>query len=215
MPPITLYFLQASRCIRTAWLLEELGLDYDVKFSERENRVAPASFKQSSGNPLGKFPTLKDGDMTLYESGAISQYLCETYDKSYQLLPTTQPARNSVTQWVHAAEATFFMHAIGILYTRWSDADAAAIEKVEARMSVNVQKDMDWLEAELNESNGRFLMGDRVTAADCNMHFSAQFILARQLGTGGKTWKRVQEWIDACEATEGYKRAVQKSGYKL
>lgn len=72
MPPITLYFLQASRSIRTAWLLEELGLDYDVKFAPRENGVAPAAFKTEAGG-LGKFPTLVDGDVTIYESGNITE----------------------------------------------------------------------------------------------------------------------------------------------
>lgn len=76
MPPITLYFLQASRSIRTAWLLEELGLDYEVKFSDRVNQKAPEEFKLASGNPLGKFPTIKDGNLTIGESGAISEYVC-------------------------------------------------------------------------------------------------------------------------------------------
>jgi glutathione S-transferase len=72
MPQLTLWFLQASRCIRTAWLLEELGLDYKVEFSARENGVAPADFKKRAGG-LGKFPTLQDGDRYVYESGAIAE----------------------------------------------------------------------------------------------------------------------------------------------
>jgi len=75
MPPITLYFLQASRSIRSAWLLEELGLDYELKFSDRVNKIAPEEFKRASGNPLGKFPTLKDGNLIIGESGAISEYV--------------------------------------------------------------------------------------------------------------------------------------------
>jgi glutathione S-transferase len=75
MAPITLYFLQASRCIRTAWLLEELDLDYELVFSDRVNQKAPEEFKLASGNPLGKFPTLKDGKITVYESGAINEYV--------------------------------------------------------------------------------------------------------------------------------------------
>lgn len=70
---ITLWFLQASRCIRIAWLLEELGLDYEVKFADRENGLAPPAFKKAAGG-LGKFPTLQDGDLTITESGNIVEY---------------------------------------------------------------------------------------------------------------------------------------------
>jgi glutathione S-transferase len=76
MPPLTLFFLQSSRSIRTAWLLEELHLSYDLQFSERENQKAPEHFKLASGNPLGKFPTLKDGNLVVTESGGISEYVC-------------------------------------------------------------------------------------------------------------------------------------------
>jgi glutathione S-transferase len=80
MPTITLWFLQGSRSIRTAWLLEELNLDYTLKFSDRVNGKAPEDFKTASQNPLGKFPTLQDGDLTIYESGAINEYAtCDYY----------------------------------------------------------------------------------------------------------------------------------------
>jgi glutathione S-transferase len=80
MPPLTLYFLQASRSIRTAWLLEELGLTYELKFSERVAHKAPEHFKLASGNPLGKFPTLKDGELVVTESGGISEYVCHVLE---------------------------------------------------------------------------------------------------------------------------------------
>lgn len=70
MPKITLWFLQASRSIRIAWLLEELGLDYEVKFADRENGVAPPGFKKEAGG-LGKFPMLEDGELKIQESGCI------------------------------------------------------------------------------------------------------------------------------------------------
>lgn len=72
MPKLTLWFLQASRCIRIAWLLEELGLDYEVKFADRENGVAPPGFRKDAGG-LGKFPMLEDGDMKIQESGNITE----------------------------------------------------------------------------------------------------------------------------------------------
>lgn len=76
MPDITLYFLQASRSIRIAWLLEELGLDYKLESHDREDTgLAPAGFKQSCGTVLGKAPVLKDGKLTIQESGAITEYV--------------------------------------------------------------------------------------------------------------------------------------------
>jgi len=54
-----------------------------------------------------------------------------------------------------------------------------------------------------------------LTAADMMMLFSVQFILARELGTKGKSWKKVNEWVERCEATESYKKAVEKSGHTL
>jgi glutathione S-transferase len=74
MPPITLYFLGASRSIRIAWLLEELGLDYEIKGSERENQKAPRWMKDEVGG-LGKFPVLTDGNEMITESGNIVE--CE------------------------------------------------------------------------------------------------------------------------------------------
>jgi len=73
MPDITLYFLQESRSIRTAWQLEEMGLDYDVVYSDRESGKAPQWLKDQAGDARGKFPLLKDGDVRVAESGNIAE----------------------------------------------------------------------------------------------------------------------------------------------
>ena len=76
MPDLTLYFLQASRSIRIAWLLEELGLEYKLETYDREETgLAPAAFKNSCRTALGKAPVLKDSKLTLQESGAITEYI--------------------------------------------------------------------------------------------------------------------------------------------
>ncbi|QIX01179.1 hypothetical protein AMS68_006696 [Peltaster fructicola] len=214
MPNIQLYFLQASRCIRTAWLLDELNLDYAVEFSPRVNGVAPPEFKKKAGG-LGKFPTLVDDGKSYYESGNITEYLCDTYDKEHRFLAALgDPKRYQILQWVHAAEGTFMTHALAITYARWFQ-KGGDLKATEEGLSGNVQKDFDWFEAELNKSKGKFLFGDEPTAGDIAMHFSVTFIIARELGTQGRTWPRIEQFVKDCEATEAYKKAVKKTGYEL
>jgi glutathione S-transferase len=71
-PDITLYFLNSSRAIRIAWLLEELNLPYNLVASLRaKNGLGPPEFKAKIPNSLGKSPCIKDGDIVIVESGAI------------------------------------------------------------------------------------------------------------------------------------------------
>nr|POF00940.1 glutathione s-transferase 3 [Quercus suber] len=211
---ITLYFLQASRSIRTAWVLQELGLEYEARTAEREGRGAPQWLKDEAGG-LGKFPALRDGEQMFYESGNITEYLCDKYDTQHRLLPALGDAkRYDVLQWVHAAEATFALHALAILYARWSQKDGD-VEATEKALSVNVQKDLDYLERELQKSPGKFLFGDAVTAADCMMEFTVDFVFARELGTKGGSWPRVNEYLKDLHAVPTWKQAVEKTGHKL
>lgn len=90
MTNITLYFLQTSRAMRTAWLLEELKLDYKCVFSDREKNVGPLAFKEAiikAGNPLGKSPTIVDDGLCVSESGAITEY---DHDIDAVLIPQSQ-----------------------------------------------------------------------------------------------------------------------------
>lgn len=82
-------------------------------------------------------------------------------------------------------------------------------------MSKNVINDMNFLEETLKTSGGKFIMGNQLTAADVMMHFSAAFIIARELGIKGKKYPEVERWLKDCEQTESYKKAVQKTGHKL
>ena len=222
-PQITVYFLQASRSIRTVWLLELLQLPYALEFADRTNQKAPPEFKQRCGNPLGKLPSIRDGDLVVYESGAITEYLCERYDTSQRLIPSRENwyLRSKVLMFVHAAEATVALHALAILYARWQFPEdlkrerPEVLEEMEERMAGNVKHDLDWLEGELGRSTGRFLVGDSVTAADVMMQFSVSFILERSLGTRGGSWPRLREWMERCEGNESYERAVERSGHSL
>ena len=148
-------------------------------------------------------------------SNESCRYLCDTYDKQHRLLPALgDPKRYKVLQWIHAAEATWALHGISILYARWNQKDGD-VKKTEEGMSRNVIKDMNFLESELKKSGGKFLLGDSITAADTMMHFSAVFILARELGVKSKDYPGIERYIKDCEATESYKKAVDKTGHSL
>lgn len=212
MPDITLYFLQASRSIRIAWLLEELGLDYKLEGYDRENTgLAPAGFKQSCGTVLGKAPVLKDGKLTIQESGAITEYLCEHYDKSHRLLPTDEAQRVKVREWIHAAEGAFMVHCLPTVYVRRLDASAA--EKLGPGLAGNVAKDLDWLEAELKGGNGGYLVGDHVTAADTMVAFSIQFIFWLKLAPQDRKWEGIEAWLRNVEAIYLNVRSISGVGF--
>jgi glutathione S-transferase len=124
-----------------------------------------------------------------------------------------------VLQWIHASEATFTLHALAITYARWTIPEHGKtngdLETMEKGLSVNVQKDLDWLETELSLSQGKFLCGDKVTAADTMMQFSIDFMMKTGLGTKGGSWPNVEKWLKACEETDSYQKAVQKTGHKI
>lgn len=115
---------------------------------------------------------------------------------------------------MHAAEATWALHGIAILYARWNQS-GGDVEKTEEGMSKNIRNDMDFLENALKNSGGKWLLGNELTAADFMMHFSATFVLARELGVKGKKYPETERWLKDCEATESYQKAVQKTGHKL
>jgi len=143
------------------------------------------------------------------------RYLCDTYDKQHKLLPPVgDPKRYAVLQWVHAAEATYALHGLAVLYIRWFQKEGD-VAKSEEGAGVNVQKDLDYLQAELEKSNGKFLFGNEVTAADVMMEFTADFVFARELGTKGKKWEKIDQYIKDCQQVPSWQKAMKKTGHKL
>src|SRR6202795_5405289 len=99
---ITVHHLNNSRSQRVLWLLEELGLEYEVKRYQRDPRtmLAPASLRAI--HPLGKSPVITDASLTLAESGAIIEYLVESHGR---LAPSPgTPQWRRYRYWMHYAE---------------------------------------------------------------------------------------------------------------
>ena len=102
---IKLYFAPRTRAVRILWLLEELGLPYElarVDFKPTTDRF----FIQDT--PTGKLPTIEDDGLVMAESGAIIEYILEKYGEGRLAPPPGSPARPAYLQWFHFAESTAF-----------------------------------------------------------------------------------------------------------
>jgi glutathione S-transferase len=103
---IIVHHLNNSRSQRVLWLLEELGLPYEVKRYERDAATMLAPAELRAIHPLGKSPVITDGDKTIAETGAIVDYLVETYGQG-RLIPAARTAeRLRYTYWLHYAEGS-------------------------------------------------------------------------------------------------------------
>ena len=106
------------------------------------------------------------------------------------------------------------VHCLPTVYNRRIDATMA--EKLAPGLEKNVVKDLDWLEAELEAGNGRYLVGDHVTAADTMVAFSVQFMLAMGLAPRRNCrWPAIEGWLTNVEGENAYRCAVAKTGHHL
>ena len=103
------------------------------------------------------------------------------------------------------------VHCLPTIYIRRLDASLG--QKLAPGLAGNVGKDLDWLEAELKGGNGRYLVGDHVTAADTMVAFSVKFIFQMGLAPRDRKWEGIEAWLRNVEAGEVYQRAVAKTGH--
>src|ERR1700733_13514755 len=101
---ITVHHLNNSRSQRILWLLEELALPYEIVKYERDRKTMLAPASLYAIHPLGKSPVITDGDATIAESGAILEYLLETYGKGKFAPAPGTPAYRDYRYFMHYAE---------------------------------------------------------------------------------------------------------------
>ena len=104
---LTVHHLENSRSHRIVWLLEELGIDYEIKRYGRDKESGLAPSELLEVHPLGKAPVIVDGDKTIAESGAIIEYLIYEYDDGHLKPADGTPEQLAYTYWLHYAEGTF------------------------------------------------------------------------------------------------------------
>ena len=166
---ITLYHSPRTRSVRVLWLLEELGLPYELKavpFTE-EALKSPDYLKL---NPFGKVPALTDGDLTMFESGAIVEYLLERYGQGRLAPPVGTAERGAFLQWVHFAEATLMAPLGAMAQHMIFLPEAERIPAVVADSQAKLKGLLTAVEAALGGK--AYILGGTFSAADIMLGYS-------------------------------------------
>ena len=219
---ITVHHLNNSRSQRVLWLLEELGLPYEVKRYERDatTMLAPASLR--AVHPLGKSPVITDDDRTVAESGAIVEYLVERYGNGRLAPPPGTQDRLRYTYWLHYAEGSAMPpFLLKLIFERLPKGPMPALMRPFARaiahgalgkfVNPQIVLHLDYLEGELGKS--AWFAGNEFSAADIQMSFPVEAAAAR--GPLGNR-PRLRDFLDRIHDRPAYHRALEHGGpYEL
>jgi glutathione S-transferase len=220
---VTVHHLENSRSQRVLWLLEELGVPYEVKRYARnpETMLAPPELR--AVHPLGKSPVITDGDATIAESGAIVEYLVERYGNGRLIPPAGTPERRRYTYWMHYAEGSAMPPLLlKLVFDRVEVAPMPFFVKPVARaiagrakssfIEPQIKLHLDYMERELGTST--WFAGEEMTAADVQMSFPLEAAAARGGLADGRP--KLAAFLERVHARPAYQRAVAKGGpYEL
>jgi len=220
---IIVHHLNNSRSQRVLWLLEELAVDYDVKRYQRDAKTMLAPAELRKVHPLGKSPVISDGDLTLAESGAIIEYLADRYGNGRLAPPPGTSGRLRYSYWIHFAEGTAMPPLLlKLVFDRIEKAPAPFFVRPIARaianrakgtfVQPNIDRNLDYMEAELGKSN--WFAGNEFSAADVQMSFPLEAAAAR--GGLDSRRPRLMAFLERIHARPAYRRALERGGnYEL
>ena len=220
---IVVHHLENSRSQRVLWLLEELGVPYEVKRYARDPQtmLAPAALR--AVHPLGKSPVVTDDGQTVAESGAIVEYLVGRYGGGRLAPPEGTPERQRYTYWMHYAEGSLMPPLLlKLVFDRVEGAPMPFFVKPIARsiagrakssfIGPQIDLHLDFVEGELAKST--WFAGNELTAADVQMSFPLEAAAAR----GGLDARRprTMAFLERVHTRPAYRRALERGGpYEL
>jgi glutathione S-transferase len=201
---IQVHHLNNSRSQRVLWLLEELGMPYDVVRYQRNKMTMLAPEELKRVHPLGKSPVIEDDGKKFAETGLIVEYLVDRYG------PDLAPPRDSdlywrYKYWLHYAEGSLMPPLLLKLVV-----DRLGLLGRPAKGFVNAQLKLhlDYLEAELAATP--WFVGDRFSAADIMLSFPLE--AATDRAGLDQTRPRLMDFLHRIHARAAYKRALEKGG---
>jgi glutathione S-transferase len=214
---LIVHHLNNSRSQRVLWLLEELGVPYEiVRYQRLPSMQAPPELRKI--HPLGKSPVITDGGNTIAESGAIVEYIVDTYGNGRLIPPPKTPERLRYTYWLHYAEGSamplLLQKLLFTLVPRRAPAVLRPLMKLAfAPLLTRIvdpqlkQHIMFW-ESELSKSE--WFAGNEFTAADIQMSFPLEAASSRA-GLDGR-YPKATAWLERIHARPAYNRALEKGG---
>lgn len=174
---VTIHHLRIGRSIFTVWLLEELGIEYNLKEYLRDPVTMRAGDDLKVIHPLGKSPVIEDGDLVLSESGAITAYLLEKYDVNGEFSPPRSDIHTWATynQWLHYSEGSVFTPLmITMLLMREENPSALFAGFSQAEVKLH----LDNIARQLGDNE--FILGDKISGADFGIGYAVN--MAAMLG---------------------------------
>ncbi len=198
---IRLHHLNKSRSLRIMWLLEELGVSYDLLAYQRDatTRLAPPELKQV--HPLGKSPVIEMDRQVIAESAAIVEVLCAAH--APEMIPAVgTPAFVQHLELMHFAEGSAMLPPLLGLYTSLLG-DASA--PLQPRITSEMENHFGYMEAVLRDS-GHFVL-DRLSAVDVMMIFPAEIAVR---GAGAARYPKLASFVKTMQARPAYERALAR-----
>jgi glutathione S-transferase len=216
---IVVHHLNNSRSQRILWLLEELGLEYDVKRYQRDAKTMLAPPELRAVHPLGKSPVITDADLTIAESAAIVEYLVGRYGNGRLVPAVNTPEKLRYTYWLHYAEGSLQPPLLmKLIFDRIERAPMPFFARPIARaisrktkasfIEPNINRNLDYLEAELGKT--AWFAGSEFTAADIQMSFPLEAATVR--GGLNASRPKLMAFLERIHARPAYKKAIERGG---
>ena len=216
---IIVHHLNNSRSQRVLWLLEELGLPYEIKPYQRNAKTQLAPPELREVHPLGKSPVITDGALIVAESGAIVEYLIDTYGEGRFKPDIGTPERLRYTYWLHYAEGSLMPPLLMKLVFDTVEkspmpffvkpiAKGISAKVKSAFINPQIKQHLDYLEAELDKAH--WFAGKEFSGADIQMSFPIEAAAAN--GAVGTKRPLLTDFLKRIHARPAYKRALKKGG---
>ena len=216
---LTLHHLNNSRSQRILWLLEELGVDYNIEHYQRDSSTNLAPDSLRAVHPLGRSPVLTTPEGAIAESGAIVEYLVRKHGQTHFTSPESGENLQQYLFWLHFAEGSLMPPLVARLVlekARQKGSKPFFIKPITNKLidgilnayyGPNLAQSLRYVESYL--AHHTWFAGEQPTGADVQMIFPLESLVA---SGNAKDFPAIREYVKRVHARPAYKQALEKGG---